>query len=341
MYDEDYAILALLDRVGLALPGMIRRGVMPGAAERTLRDKLNGKLYRLGLIARRQIILRDKPRGGLPYLYSLTRFGMQTAKEREPAAIPPKREFREIEVEKDGRVRHDLHVLSWLLELHEQLGRLATDKWRTPRWPAGTFTVPQMGNGRNRRQMTLKDVRRPKHIGIFDVDSGDFGPIEPDAICEVKIPDERLTFDLCIEMDLTDRTAYNVEKFRRYDAFLCSWWSEQRRYRQLGTRPGVLFVCRTAEMALTYARAADETLHGSVGVTGTAGHERYYPARDHLFFLAEEDIHHGSMAALALPPLPPSIRADLDGERALAVSRVSLFDEALLRVATAPVTVGE
>ena len=266
---------------------------------------------------------------------------MQTAQERQPPAIPPNREFRELEVEKDGRIRHDLHLLSWVLELHEQLGRLATDKWRTPRWPAGTFTVPQMGNGRNRRQMTLKDVRRPKHIGIFDVDSSNFGPIEPDAICEVKIPDQRLTFDLCIELDLTDRTSYNVEKFRRYDAFLCAWWSEQRRYRQLGTRPGVLFVCRTAEMALTYAKAADETLHGSVGVTGAAGHERYYPARDHLFFVVEDDLHHGSMAALALPPLPPAIRADLDGERALTVTRVSLLDEALIRAATSPLAARE
>ena len=30
---KDYAILALLDRVGLALPGMLRRAVMPGVAE--------------------------------------------------------------------------------------------------------------------------------------------------------------------------------------------------------------------------------------------------------------------------------------------------------------------
>jgi len=337
MYDEDYAILALLDRVGFALPGMIRRAVMANVAERTLRGRLHDKLHRHGLIARWPIILRDKPRGALPYLYSLTRFGMQTGQQRQPAAIPESRVFREVEIEKDGRIRHDLHLLSWVLELHEQIGRLATDKWRTPRWPAGTFSVPQMGNGRSRRQMTLKDVRRPKHIGIFDVDSNDFARIEPDAICEVKVPDERLTFDVCVEMDLTDRSSYNLEKFRRYDAFLTGWWGEQRRYRQLGTRPAVLFVCRTAEMALTYAKAADETLHGSIGVTGSAAHERYYPARDHLFFVTESDIHQGSMAALALPALPPGVRRELDGETALTVARVDLFDQALLRAATLPV----
>lgn len=82
MYDEDCPILALLDRVGFALLGMIRRAVMPNVAERTLRGRLHDKLHRHGLIARWPIILRDTPRGGLPHLYSLTRFGMQTGQQR-------------------------------------------------------------------------------------------------------------------------------------------------------------------------------------------------------------------------------------------------------------------
>jgi hypothetical protein len=337
LFDEDYAILALLDRVGFALPGMIRRAVLPGVAERTLRGRLHDKLHRHGLIERWPIILRDAPRGARPFLYSLTRFGMQTAQQRQPPAIPPTREFREVEVEKDGRLRHDLHLEGWIIAFHAAVGRLATDKWRTPRWPAGTLSVPQIGNGRSRRPMTLKDVRRPKHIGIFDVDSAQFARIEPDAILELKIPEPRLTIDVCVEMDLTDRTSYNREKFRRYDAFLAAWWGEHRRYKQLRARPAVVFVCRTAEMALAYARAADETLQGSIGLTGSASHERYYPAREHLFFAAESDVHSGSLAALALPPLPPPVRAALEGDTALSVERVNLVDDALAREATLPV----
>jgi hypothetical protein len=337
LFDEDYAVLAFLDRVGVALPGMIRRAVLPGVAERTLRGRLHDKLHRYGLIERWPIILRDAPRGALPFLYSLTRLGMQTAQQRQPPAIPPTREFREIEVEKDGRLRHDLHLEGWIIAFHGAVGRLATDKWRTPRWPAGTCSVPQVGNGRNRRPMTLKDVRRPKHIGIFDVDSAQFARIEPDAILELKVSEPRLTIDVCVEMDLTDRTSYNREKFRRYDAFLTAWWGEHRRYRQLGTRPAVVFVCRTADLALTYARAADEEMNGSVGVTGSASHERYYPGREHLFFATESDVHSDVLAALALPPLPPPVRAALDGESTLAVERVSLIDERLVREATLPV----
>ena len=82
LYAEDYAILALLDRVGLVLPGMLRRAVMPGAAERTMRGRINDKLLRHGLVARWPIVLRDAPRGAVPCLYSLTRYGLQIAQAR-------------------------------------------------------------------------------------------------------------------------------------------------------------------------------------------------------------------------------------------------------------------
>jgi hypothetical protein len=285
------------------------------------------------------MILRDMPRGSLPYLYAITKFGLEVAQRRQPAAVPQTREFREMEIEKDGRIRHDLHLLSWVIELHEQLGRYATDKWRTPRWPAGAFPVPQTGNGRNRHPVNLHDIPHPKHIGIFDVGSADFAEIKPDAICEIQIPEQQLTFDLAVEMDLTDRVSYNLEKFRKYDAFLTAWWPAHRRFRQLGTRPAVVFVCRTADMALAYARAADQTLKGSIGVTGSPGQDRYYPARDHLFFAVEADIHAGRLTVLALPQLPPELRESLDGTNGLSLSRVLLFNDKITRAGqTVPVT---
>lgn len=330
LYREDFAILALLDRGGLVLPGLIRRAIVPGAAERTMRSRMN-KLVRNGLVARWPIVLRDPPRGAVPPLYSITRYGLQVAQARQPAAIPPGREFREQEAEKDGHVRHDQHTISWVIELQRLLGPQATEKWRTPRWPAGALPVPQTGPRRARRPITLKDVKHAKHIGIFDLDSSELARLEPDAICEVHLLEDGLTFDIIVELDLTERVSYNVPKFRRYDTFLTGWWGELRRYQQIGTRPIVVFVCPSTEIARAYALAADEALQGSVGVTGTPAHERYYPAREHLFFADEADIYADDLAVLALPALPPEVREALDGTRDPALERVRLLPDRILR----------
>lgn len=330
LYKEDFAILALLDRGGLLLPGLVRRMVVPGVAERTMRARMN-KHVRNGLVARWPIVLRDPPRGAVPPLYSITRYGLQVAQARQPAAIPPSREFRELEAEKDGHVRHDHHTISWVSELRRLIGPQLTDKWRTPRWPAGALPVPQTGSGRGRRPITLKDVKHPKHIGIFDLEGGDVARLEPDAICEIHLLEDGLTFDLIVELDLTERVSYNVPKFKRYDTFLTGWWGELRRYQQIGTRPIVVFVCPSEDVARAYALAADEALVGSVGVTGTPAHERYYAAREHLVFAVEEDLYWDELTVLALPALPPEVREALDGTREPALERVRLLPERVVR----------
>ena len=70
-----------------------------------------------------------------------------------------------------------------------------------------------------------------------------FREIKPDVSLELRIPSLRLTFDLLVELDLTGRASYNREKFRAYDAFLTGWALAHPRYRTLGTRPVVVFVC--------------------------------------------------------------------------------------------------
>lgn len=333
LYKQDYEILALLDRLGFALPGMVQREVMPGTAERTIRGRLNDKLLRHGLIARWPIVLRDPPPGIQPALYSITKYGLQVAMARQPAAIPSTRKFRKQEAEKDGHIRHDLHTGSWVIELRHLLGAQATEKWRTPRWPAGALPIPQTATGRARHPITLKDIKHAKHVGIFDLDSADIVRLEPDAICEIHLLEDALKFDLIIELDLTNRANYNIPKFKHYDTFLTAWWSETRRYQQLGTRPIVLFLCRTEEIAAAYALAADETICGSIGVTGSPPATRYYPAREHIFFAAEPDIYRSDLSALALPPLPPKLREELDSDSTFSPRRVLLIPDRILRAA--------
>jgi hypothetical protein len=332
LYDQDYAILALLDRAGLAPRSMIGRAVFPERAPSAVFDRVT-KLYRHGLIAQHTIGVRERTRedGKLPLLYSLTRRGLEVAQARQPApAISGRREWRAIEQPHAGRLRHDLHALGWAIELHRALGEIATDHWRTPRYATGRYPVPQLGSGQRRHPITLNEIPVPDGQAIIDVELKTFAEVKPDLSLELRIDAPKLTFDLLVELDLTARPSYNRDKFLAYDAFLCGWSLAHSRYQTQGTRPAVVFVCPNPRAALACAREADEALTGRIGLMGTTAEHWYYGGRDHMFFAVEDDIHHGDLSALALPPRPPGLRERLTGSRELELSRVALLPDKLL-----------
>jgi len=210
LYDEDYAMLALLDRVGLAPASLIGRATLPGRAPRSVNDRLV-KLYRHGLIARHTTGLREhSPSDGrTPLLYALTRRGLQVAQERQPApAISPRREWRAIEQPRAGRLAHDLHALGWAIEFHRAAGELATDRWRTPRYATGRYPVPQAGSGQRRHVITLNEIKVPDGQAIIDIELKTFTEIKPDLSLELRVEPQKLTFDLLVELDLTARPSY-------------------------------------------------------------------------------------------------------------------------------------
>src|SRR6188472_2549010 len=56
-----------------------------------------------------------------------------------------------------GRLTHDLHALSWGIELHRLVGPdVATDFWRTARYSSGRYPVTQAGSGRDRHPVTIR-----------------------------------------------------------------------------------------------------------------------------------------------------------------------------------------
>ena len=69
LYDEDYAVLALLDRVGLVPASLVGRAVLPGRAPRPFTTGWS-KLYRHGLVARHSTGLRRQSSadGAGPYI---------------------------------------------------------------------------------------------------------------------------------------------------------------------------------------------------------------------------------------------------------------------------------
>ena len=333
LYDEDYAILALLDRAGLAPRSLIGRAVFPTRSANTTAHRLT-KLYRHGLIAQHTTGLREHRRadGKPPLLYSITRRGLDVAQNRKPApAISPKREWRALEQRNAGRLGHDLHALAWTIALHQIVGPIATDHWRTPRYATGRYPVPQTGPGRDRHPMTLGEIPVPDGQAIIDVELKSFTEVKPDVSLELRIDTLKLTFDLLVELDLTARPSYNREKFLAYDAFLCGWSLAHPRYRAQGTRPVVVFVCPGAHAALACAREADATLNGRIGVMGTQAEHWYYPGRDHVLFAVESDIHRHELSALALPQRPPGLREQLTGQRDLELTRVELIPSKLVR----------
>ena len=332
LYDADYAILKLLDRAGLAPRVLIGRATMPDRSANAVNDRLV-KLYRHGLVAQHTIGIRQRTRadGTLPLLYSLTRRGLEVAQSRRPTpAISPKREWRPIEQRHAARLPHDLHALSWAIAFHRAVGRLATDNWRTPRYVTGRYPVPQSGSGQRRRPVTLNEIPLPERQAMIDVSLEAFGEVKPDLSLELRIESIHLTFDLLVELDLTDRPSYNHDKLLAYDAFLTGWCLQHPRYQTLGTRPAVVFVCRSERALLGCADVADRALTGRLGVMGTPAERWYYAGRDHLFFALEPEIHSGRLEALALPPFPPTIRERLDARQHLALERVSLLPQTVV-----------
>ena len=333
LFDVDLAILKLLDRAGVLLTPLIARACMPDKAEKTVRTKLS-KLYRAGLIARGEIDVIDRTQadGRLPAAVRLTEHGFKTAQRHQ--VIDPDKQWRESEISARAQsVPHDQHVIAWITALERLLGpRVVTDNWRTPRTRGGTIPVPSIGDGRSRHVMRASELRAPSRgygvDGPCVLRTGDQDKLvglAPDATIELKIASMHLTFDLMLEITLAAKPSHNERKLAAYDAFLLGWYRHHRRYQHLKTRPVVVFAFQTEEAMRASGEIADRTLDGRVGIVGTPQTEWYWPARRHVFFALEQDLHHGSLRCYRLPPLPAGIRAQLDQPKGPALAEVSML----------------
>ncbi len=326
LYDEDYMILALVDRVGLVPPSLIGRAALPGRATRSVNDRLI-KLYRHGLIAPQHRLARTHTHRRQSAGALLAHAPWAPSR---PGAHASARDLPQARLAADRATarqpaRHDLHALGWAIEFHRTVGDAATDRWRTPRYATGRYPVPQVGQGQRRHPITVNEIPVPDGQAIIDLELKTFTEIKPDLSLELHSEQLKLTCDLLVEIDLTERPSYNHEKFLAYDAFLCGWALAHPRYCSQGTRPAVVFVSPNHHAALACARQADGVMTGRIGVMGKPAEHWYYAGRDHLFFAAEGDIHHSDLSAVALPPLPPNLRERLRGSRDLGLDAVRLM----------------
>ncbi|WP_304718367.1 replication-relaxation family protein [Conexibacter sp. CPCC 206217] len=332
--EQHLRVLKLLDRCGMMTAAQLRRAAWPdGIGERAVQKAL-ARLESAGLIRRTPTRLRAQSRRNSPPLWSLTSKGFVLGQEPPgglPPVIAPRRRYRPSEARDGARVRHDLHVVNWMQSLHQLVPDLVTDNWRTARYYTARFSPPLLGEGRDRRPLRASDIQLPDGYALSGV-AQRCEEIVADLAVELRLDAEQaaqagldspIRFDLLLELDLTERPAYNRDKLARYDAFLTGWCLAHPRIARLGTRPIVVFTSPNARSMLALMKEADEVMTASIGRLGTPEHEWYFAGRQHTFFAIEGDVHHRSGNVLGLQRLPAQLRRGLGDQRGPAV-RLSL-----------------
>ena len=308
-------ILAALHEAGFLLAPQIGRRFWPdGTNERNIQRALT-RMAELGLVERFRIITADG--GTQPFIYQLTKGGFEYAQtQRGPHGpfIHPEAPWRERKVSDPRYVLHNLHAIAWVLAFERAAGRFVR-AWHGPGHPLARPRVPRVKEEREWVNLGPRHLKPPPNMAIHglrfpanvDVARQEFEGLEADALIELAIPAGNGTrrVDVFVEMDRTRRPSKNSPKFRRYDHFITGWSTLLDRYAEaLKERPIVVFVCEDGDQALDFLKLADSQVTGAIGVKGTEIAEWQHPARERMFFVAERDLHSGTLRALRLPDAP-------------------------------------
>ena len=70
----------------------------------------------------------------------------------------------------------------------------------------------------------------------------------------------------------------------------------------------MIFVCPDEPFALAAAKLADQLVRGRIASLEDRPPAWPHPGRKRMFFVAERDVHLGSLRAAMLPELPPAAR---------------------------------
>jgi hypothetical protein len=97
----------------------------------------------------------------------------------------------------------------------------------------------------------------------------------------------------------------NLDKLRRYDALLTAWWRLHESYRGSAEPRAVVFVCPDEDAVFGLMRAAAHELTGRLANPSEHPDDWLARRRERVLFVAERDVHDGSLRAWKLPGLPP------------------------------------
>ncbi len=107
-----------------------------------------------------------------------------------------------------------------------------------------------------------------------------------------------------IEYDRTGRPDKNLEKLRRYDAFL-TWWWRHTSYRDQSPPPWVVFVCQSNDACDRFLAAADLELTGHHWHPSRRAQDDDYVGRSRILFASDCDMHSGDRRTVRVPSFPP------------------------------------
>jgi hypothetical protein len=334
-------ILGALHEAGFLLAPQIGRRFWPdGTNERNIQRALT-RMAELGLVERFRIITADG--GTQPFNYQLTKGGfeyVQTQRGPNGPFIHPDAQWRERKISDPRYVMHNLHAIAWVLAFERAAGRFVR-AWHGPGHPLTRPRVPRVKEEREWVNLGPRHLKPPPNMAIHglkfpanvDIARQEFEGLEADALIELAIPVGNGTrrVDVFVEMDRTRRPSKNSPKFRRYDHFITGWSTLLDRYAEaLKERPIVVFVCEDGDQALDFLKLADRQVAGAIGVKGTELAEWQHPARERMFFVAERDLHSGTLRALRLPAHPPKLRGTVGEPADPQPEQVSILPRRLL-----------
>jgi hypothetical protein len=322
----DLAILAMVASLRHVLASQLHRRFNPGRALSTTQRRLK-RLADAGLIERFQFHRRDG--GGVPMCCLVTQAGLRelAAHEQMPGSLLDERGAsaagRRRGEQGLRQARHEVHVSGWLLAL----SHLAGHSCSRARGPELSVASPPHRSGADGPALGPAHLRLPggrvAHDFLSTDSSGErreverFATVRPDASLEVAL-EGAVAVDVLVELDDRHGSVGAIAKLERYDHFLTGWSAHTPRYG--GRRqavPIVVFVCRNRARARDCVREADPVLTACRAYAGEYPHDWQYTGRKLIYFAAERDVHEGSLAAYAVPLLPPAVRvADAHGDPA-------------------------
>jgi hypothetical protein len=291
-------LLAWIAAARCALSSQAHRRLSPGRALTSTQRRLK-RLADAGLLARFQLHGGDG--GGVPFGCAATAPALELlgVSGRRPPVLS--------DAALDG-LRADIHAVGWLLALEARAGGALVSllgPGRARLAPGAGPAALDLGPGVHARDFLTGDpdgARRP-------VDR--FLPLTPAAVAELRVVENggASTADLLLFHAPAD-SGQAVALLERCDHLIAGWWRLHPRYARLGSPPTAVILCPDPDRALALAGLADRVLLACLARIGQAPAEWAHPGREGVVFVAERDLHDGSLLGWRVPPLGPATRPD-------------------------------